>query len=49
VRAAEEIKQRGFGASHETNFHLYESILKPYGAEYKKLESYSFVKEACAT
>jgi RNA 2',3'-cyclic 3'-phosphodiesterase len=35
-----------FGAARETEFHLYESKLKPGGAEYRKIESFSFVKAA---
>ena len=31
--------------ARETKFYLYESILKTGGAEYKKLQTYSFVKE----
>jgi 2'-5' RNA ligase len=49
VRAAEGIEGQDFGAARETEFHLYESMLKASGAEYKKLESYSFVKEARET
>ena len=44
VRAAEERKSREFGSARETEFHLYESILRPSGAEYRKLETYPFVK-----
>ena len=49
VRAAEGMEDQDFGPAHETEFHLYESMLKTSGAEYKKLESYSFVKEARET
>jgi 2'-5' RNA ligase len=44
VRTADGMQERDFGAARETKFHLYESILKTGGAEYKKLETYSFVK-----
>jgi len=44
VRAAEEMKAADFGSARETEFHLYESLLKPSGAEYRKLASYPFVK-----
>jgi 2'-5' RNA ligase len=44
VRAAEEMKAADFGAARETEFHLYQSILKDSGAEHKKIESYPFVK-----
>jgi RNA 2',3'-cyclic 3'-phosphodiesterase len=46
VRAAEEMKSRVFGSARETEFHLFESVTKPSGAEYKKIESYAFVKGA---
>jgi len=46
VRAAEELKSRAFGSAQETEFHLFESILRPSGAEYRKLETYGFVKGA---
>lgn len=42
--AAAEMAQNNFGSSRETEFHLFESITKPGGAEYRKLETYSFVK-----
>jgi RNA 2',3'-cyclic 3'-phosphodiesterase len=45
VQEAEKLKNFDFGAARETEFHLFESILKRSGAEYKKLESYRFVKE----
>jgi len=44
VRAASELKLQDFGTSRESEFHLFESILKPSGAEYKRLQTYSFVK-----
>jgi len=37
VRAANELKSRGFGSARESEFYLFESITKPSGAEYKKL------------
>lgn len=43
VRAAAEFAGREFGSGRETEFHLFESKLKPGGAEYRKLESYPFV------
>ena len=46
VRAANELRSRDFGSAHETEFHLFESITRPSGAEYKKLASYLFVKES---
>jgi 2'-5' RNA ligase len=42
--AATEMAQSDFGSSRETEFHLFESITKPGGSEYRKLEAYSFVK-----
>jgi RNA 2',3'-cyclic 3'-phosphodiesterase len=46
ARAAEELKSRDFGSARDTQFHLFESFTKPSGAEYKKIESYAFVKGA---
>jgi len=46
VRKAEELKSLEPLTTRETQFHLYESILKHAGAEYRKIESFSFVKEA---
>lgn len=43
------MQQQDFGDARETEFHLYESMLKPGGAEYKKLATYSFVKETRGT
>jgi 2'-5' RNA ligase len=40
------LEMRDFGSARETAFHLFESILKPSGAEYKRLRSFSFAKEA---
>jgi 2'-5' RNA ligase len=45
LRAVEGMQARNFGPARETKFYLYESILKTGGAEYKKLQTYSFVKE----
>jgi 2'-5' RNA ligase len=42
VRPPGELKSYDFG--RETEFHLIESILKPAGAEYKRVESFSIVK-----
>ncbi len=44
VRAAGELKSYDFGRTRETEFHLIESILKPVGAEYKRLESFPIVE-----
>lgn len=46
VRAANELRSREFGFARETEFHLFESITKPSGAEYKKLASFPVVKES---
>jgi RNA 2',3'-cyclic 3'-phosphodiesterase len=46
VRAAAEMKSRDFGSACETQFHLFESVTKPSGAEYRKIETYPFVKGA---
>jgi 2'-5' RNA ligase len=42
--AAAEIAEKDFGSARETEFHLFESITKRGGAEYRKLGTYSFVK-----
>lgn len=46
VQAAERMKSREFGSARATQFHLFESLTKPSGAEYRKIESYTFVKGA---
>jgi RNA 2',3'-cyclic 3'-phosphodiesterase len=46
VRAAAELQSLELGSARETEFFLFESILRPTGAEYKKLASYSFVQGA---
>jgi 2'-5' RNA ligase len=45
-RAAAELKSKDFGSARETEFHLFESILKPSGAEYRRLQTYPFLKGA---
>jgi RNA 2',3'-cyclic 3'-phosphodiesterase len=44
VREAEKLKGADFGAARESEFHLFNSVTKPAGAEYTKIETYSFVK-----
>lgn len=46
ARAAQELASTGFGSARETEYYLFESKLKPSGAIYTKLETYSFVKAA---
>jgi RNA 2',3'-cyclic 3'-phosphodiesterase len=46
VYAANQLKSRNFGTTRESEFYLYESILKPSGAEYNRLQGYPFVKGA---
>jgi RNA 2',3'-cyclic 3'-phosphodiesterase len=43
VRSIAESAARDFGSARETEFHLFESIPKPDGSEYKKIESYRFL------
>ena len=43
VRAATDMKSTDFGAATETNFHLYESLLKSTGAQYNRVASFPFV------
>lgn len=45
-RTAEALQSADFGSALETEFYLFESKLKPSGAVYTKLETYSFVKAA---
>jgi RNA 2',3'-cyclic 3'-phosphodiesterase len=46
VRAADALKSYDFGSVHESEFHLFESVLKRSGSEYKKLATYSFLEGA---
>jgi 2'-5' RNA ligase len=46
AKKSEALARRDFGSSCETEFHLFESKLKPGGAEYHRIESYSFVRTA---
>ena len=43
VQAATDMKSTAFGAATETNFHLYESLLKSTGAQYNRVASFPFV------
>ena len=43
VQAATNMKSADFGAATETNFHLYESLLKSTGAQYNRVASFPFV------
>jgi 2'-5' RNA ligase len=45
IRAAKESATLEFGTAREMEFHLIESILKPSGAEYRRVATYAFVKE----
>lgn len=44
VQASQALESVGFGSVRETTFDLYQSVLRPSGAEYKRLRSFSFVK-----
>jgi 2'-5' RNA ligase len=46
VRAADALKSYDFGAAREPEFHLFQSVLKPSGAQYSKLAAFPFVKGA---
>ncbi len=46
ARAAGEMESRELGRARETEFHLFESILHPSGAEYRRLASYPFTRGA---
>jgi 2'-5' RNA ligase len=43
VHAATDMKSTDFGTATETNFHLYESLLKSTGAQYNRVASFPFV------
>jgi RNA 2',3'-cyclic 3'-phosphodiesterase len=43
--AVAEFRQTEFGHATTGKFHLYRSVLKPSGAEYTRLETYSFAGE----
>ena len=43
VQAATNMKSTDFGAATETNFYLYESLLKSTGAQYNRVASFPFV------
>lgn len=44
AREAEKYAETEFGSACDAEFHLFESKLKPGGAEYRKIQSFSFVK-----
>ncbi len=44
VAAAESLKSYDFGSARESELHLFESVTKRSGAEYKKLATFSFAK-----
>jgi RNA 2',3'-cyclic 3'-phosphodiesterase len=44
ARAADSLKSYDFGAARESEFHLFESGLKPSGAQYTKLAAFRFVE-----
>lgn len=44
LAAAEGLETRSFGLTQQQHFHLYQSLTKPSGAEYRRLESFPFLK-----
>lgn len=46
ARAAGQLQSADFGSARESQFFLFQSKLKPSGAEYTKIRAYSFVKAA---
>jgi len=44
VARAGELTSTDFGSAREAEFYLFQSILKPSGAEYRRLESFAFVR-----
>lgn len=45
TRSASDASSHHFGSARTRDFHLYESFLKPSGAEYRKIETYLFAKD----
>ena len=45
VRTANNLKSYDFGSARSSEFHLYQSFLKPSGAEYTRLATFPFVQE----
>jgi len=45
IQAAAGFSAREFGPAVESEFYLFQSFLKPSGAEYKKLATFPFLKE----
>jgi RNA 2',3'-cyclic 3'-phosphodiesterase len=45
VRAADNLKSYDFGSATESEFHLFQSTLKPSGAEYRRLVTFPFVQK----
>jgi 2'-5' RNA ligase len=43
VHTATDMKSTDFGSATETNFHLYESLLKSTGAQYNRVASFPFI------
>jgi RNA 2',3'-cyclic 3'-phosphodiesterase len=46
VRLANDLGSGELGSARETEFYLFESVLHPSGAEYRRLDTFPFVKEA---
>jgi len=46
VKAAAEMAEQDFGSVRATEFHLFESFLRPSGAEHRRVESYPLEKAA---
>jgi 2'-5' RNA ligase len=44
VNAAAKMKATDFGSARATEFHLYQSVLKPSGAEYTKVRTFPLVR-----
>lgn len=49
ISAASNLKSHEFGSASESVFHLYESILKPSGSEYKRLATFNFIDKFTGT
>ena len=46
IRAAAPLTSYDFGATRESEFHLFESVLLPTGSRYRKLASFPSVKDS---
>ena len=46
VSAANDLKSSEFGSARELEFYLYQSVLRPAGAEYNRLAAFPFARDS---